>query len=71
MSTPSYATALSGIDGATASAGSCASASPPKRLMIVRPATPSFRLPVRMTPITRAPKFLAPERNIMLMEGRE
>src|SRR5215831_3792033 len=50
-----YRSALSGIDGAKASLGSCTTVMPPQSLIANSPAVPLSRLPVRTTPMTSAP----------------
>ena len=55
--------ALRGMDGKSASSGSCTTASPPCFFTTARPAAPSSSAPVRITPITRRPWNRAADRN--------
>ena len=64
------ASALRGIDGNSACAGSCTSAVPPYRATAARPAVPSSSIPVRTTPTTRGPWARAAERSSTSTDGR-
>ena len=68
--TPSLAIALRGIPSAAHVAGFCANVHAPALNNARIPSAPSLPMPVRITPITAEPKWIAAERNRMSAEGR-